>query len=209
MSTEDIMKNDLSFERLTGDFKHYCPEWDGLAIDETCVEFEACVCYTPEYSAEVRKRKWDRRYLKLAQEVASWSKDPSTKVGAVLVNPRFNCVVATGFNGFPAGMSDRPSLYLDREYKYKHITHAEINALNFLSYLGRTAEGFILYTSFPCCPSCAEEVCEAGVERIVSPSLSYLSEPKDDEWVKHWTEQIRISTEIVTRQGVEWDTVNV
>ena len=47
------------------------------------------------------REKWDRRFLRLAREVASWSKDPSTKVGAVLVDPLDNTIVSLGYNGFP------------------------------------------------------------------------------------------------------------
>ena len=70
--------------------------------------------------------KWDRRYLHLAQEVSRWSKDPSTKVGAVIVNS-LGQVVGTGYNGFPRGVSDTDERYLDRDVKYKMICHAEQN----------------------------------------------------------------------------------
>lgn len=143
-----------------------------------------------------RQRKWDRRYVGLAREVASWSKDPSTKVGAVLVRPN-NSVASTGFNGFPPGADDSPELYADRGYKYQHIVHAEINALNFL---GSPATGFTVYTSFPCCPDCVEALGRAGVRRAVSPPLPV--EGKPPEWVEFWRGLLRESREVAARYGL-------
>jgi dCMP deaminase len=91
-----------------------------------------------------RQAKWDRRYVALAQHIAAWFKDPSTKVGCVLVRPD-NTIAATGFNGFPPGHADDPHLCEDRNYKYQHVIHAEINAVNSLKEL---ADGFTCYTSF-------------------------------------------------------------
>ena len=42
---EDYDKETEAFAALNGKFKHYCPEWDFMAIDETCVEFDACLCF--------------------------------------------------------------------------------------------------------------------------------------------------------------------
>ena len=49
--------------------------------------------------------KWDRRFLALAEHVADWSKDPSTKTGAVIVRPD-RTIASMGYNGFPRGMAD-------------------------------------------------------------------------------------------------------
>lgn len=141
--------------------------------------------------------KWDHRYLGLAKYVASWSKDPSTKVGAVLVRPN-NSVAATGYNGFPPGHDDSPELYADRAYKYEHVVHAEINALNFF---GQRAVGFTLYTSFPCCSRCTEEAGKAGITRIVSFQLS--TEGRSPEWIEHWREELRRAEEVAKRYEIE------
>lgn len=66
--------------------------------------------------------KWDRRFLRLAQEVASWSKDPSTKTGAVIVRPD-KTIAAIGYNGFPRGCDDAPELYAHRETKLSRVVH--------------------------------------------------------------------------------------
>lgn len=147
--------------------------------------------------------RWDRRYVGLAQHVAGWSKDPSTKVGAVLVRPN-NSVASTGFNGFPPGHDDSPELYADRGYKYQHVVHAEINALNFL---GSPATGFTLYTSFPCCPNCMEAAGKAGVKRVAFPGIDYAG--RDPGWVAEWNQRIDEALEVARRYNIEVRWVDV
>lgn len=149
-----------------------------------------------------RQRKWDLRYMELAHVVATWSKDPSTKVGAVLVRPN-NSVASVGFNGFPPGEDDSPALYLDRSYKYEHVVHAEINAIKFHD---QPCPGFTLYTSFPCCPDCVRAACEQGVTRIVIPPLS---RGRDQEWTRAWEARMREAAEVAWRYGVELEVIDV
>ena len=70
----------------------------------------------------ILSNKWDKRFLEMAKLVASWSKDPSTQVGAVAVRNR--TVIAQGYNGFPRGMNDDEWLYENKTMKYSRITHA-------------------------------------------------------------------------------------
>jgi dCMP deaminase len=108
--------------------------------------------------------KWDRRWLELAQHVSSWSKDPSTKVGAVIAQGKQ--LVSLGFNGFPASCEDKPEWLTDRQTKYKLVVHAEINAvLN--SQLPVKGSTVYLYPLAPC-PTCAIFLARAGVERVVA-----------------------------------------
>ena len=72
--------------------------------------------------------KWDLRFLELAKVVASWSKDPSTQTGAIIVRPD-KTIVSVGFNGFAQSMPDNSLLYDNREEKYSRIIHCEMNAL--------------------------------------------------------------------------------
>jgi len=64
--------------------------------------------------------KWDVRFVKLAMHIANWSKDPSTKVGCVVVGEDRE-IRSTGFNGFPRGIEDDEERLLDREQKYPLI----------------------------------------------------------------------------------------
>ena len=108
--------------------------------------------------------KWDQRFLELAQLVSTWSKDPSTKVGAVIADDRK--IISVGYNGFPEGVLDTVERYYDRETKYKYMVHAERNALLFAN---TSVKGMTLYTyPFMPCSECAGMVIQAGIKRVVS-----------------------------------------
>lgn len=107
--------------------------------------------------------KWDARFLSLAEHVSQWSKDPSTQVGAVIVQGR-NKVIGIGYNGFARGMKDDPEMYANREVKYSRVIHAEINAL---LNAAQSVDGCTLYTTIPCCDRCAVHMIHAGIKRFV------------------------------------------
>src|SRR5436305_279131 len=72
--------------------------------------------------------KWDLRYLEIARQVSCWSKDPSTKVGAVISDNQGR-VVALGYNGFARNVEDAVDKLSDRAVKYEMVVHAEVNAV--------------------------------------------------------------------------------
>lgn len=113
-------------------------------------------------------RKWDLRFIELAKHISSWSKDPSTKVGAVIVDKR--CVVrGMGYNGFPRGVKDTSNRYDTREIKYQFVVHAELNAiLN----ANKSVQGCSIYVwptlMIPAvCPECCKSVIQAGLKEVV------------------------------------------
>ena len=118
--------------------------------------------------------KWDNRFMELAQHVAQWSKDPNTKVGAVIVDEN-RCVVSLGFNGFPRGVSDAETNYEDRDIKLSMIVHAEINAILTAN---RSVRGLTLYSSMFTCSECAKMIIQSGIKRVVAPV------PKSERWQK-------------------------
>lgn len=108
--------------------------------------------------------KWDERFLLLAEHVAAWSKDPSTKVGCVLVDAHRR-VIGMGYNGFPRGVSDDAARYDDRPTKYLMVQHAEANAvLNAVT----SVRGSTAYVTHHPCATCAGLLIQAGVSRVVS-----------------------------------------
>lgn len=147
--------------------------------------------------------KWNARFLLLAEHIAGWSKDPSTKVGAVIVRSN-RTIAATGFNGFPAGEDDSPELYADRVYKYAHVVHAEVNALSFLSEEDRKSKGLTLYSSFPVCPACLRKIGEAGVLRVIQNKLP--SEGRSPEWIQEWSTELEESNRIAGVFGISLET---
>ena len=114
---------------------------------------------------EVEKMtSWDKRFLELARHVAQWSKDPSTKVGCVIVDNKRR-VIGMGYNGFPRGVEDWKSRYNDRSVKYLMVQHAEANAiLNAVS----STEGATAYVTHHPCSSCMGLLIQAGIETVVT-----------------------------------------
>jgi len=110
--------------------------------------------------------RWDIRFLKLAEHISAWSKDPSTKVGAVIVAPDRR-IVSVGYNGFPRNMYDEEEHYKNREEKYSRIIHGEINAL---IQAREPVHGCTLYTfPFLPCDRCFVQMAQAGIKHIVAP----------------------------------------
>jgi dCMP deaminase len=117
---------------------------------------------------------WDKRFLRIAEEVRLWSKDPGTKVGCVLVNERR--ILSTGYNGFPQTISDDLDRYIDREYKLSVTVHAEKNAILNAAKNGTKVQGSTLYVTFPPCSQCAAAIIQAGVAKVVCPDPAQAPE---------------------------------
>lgn len=136
--------------------------------------------------------KWDKRFLNLANYISQWSKDPSTKCGAVI--SRGNRIISLGFNGFPMLIGDQESLYADREIKYKMILHAEINAILFAK---EDLSGCTLYTTpFPPCARCAAQIIQKGIRKIVAPISS-------SELLDRWSHELVIAEGMYLEAGIE------
>lgn len=112
--------------------------------------------------AEERGERWDLRFLRLADEVASWSKDPKHRVGAVLADPH-NRVVGIGYNGFPDRYPDDPAM-LASEAKHEGMVHAEMNAILNCPVPVR---GCTLYSTHSPCRPCQPMIVQAGIIRAV------------------------------------------
>lgn len=110
-----------------------------------------------------KPEKWHIRYLNLAFYISQWSKDPSTKVGCVIIDEDGN-PVSFGFNGFPRGMDDTPERLNNREFKYAHVKHAEENAVFFSK---RSLKGCTVYLTQPPCSSCLGMLKQVGVANVV------------------------------------------
>lgn len=117
---------------------------------------------------ESQRDSWDQVFLRLAKEVASWSKDPSTKVGAVAVGPKRN-VLAQGYNGFPRGIFDYAERYNDKPTKYMYVVHAEMNVIYNATYNGVSLDGASLYVyGLPPCSECAKGIIQVGIKEIIT-----------------------------------------
>ena len=133
--------------------------------------------------------RWDDFGLRLAAFMAGESKDPSTKVGAVILD-HDKRVVSVGYNGFPRGVRDDDRLF-DRGTKYEMVVHGEANAILFAQ---RNLHGHTLYTHpFMPCSRCASMIIQVGISRVVAPW-------SDNE---RWVESFKLTRSLLNEAGVE------
>lgn len=124
--------------------------------------------------------KWDVRFMSIARQISTWSKDPSTQVGAVCVRDRR--ILSTGYNGFPCGVDDRSDRLSDRQTKYELTVHAEMNAIYNAVHHGISLDGATLYVyGLPICSECAKGVIQSGIRRVVYTTLR-----NDGYWDAHF-----------------------
>jgi len=137
--------------------------------------------------------KWDLRFLRLAKEIATWSKDPSTKCGAVIVKDKF--MVSSGFNGYAKGVADDESL-LDRDLKYRKVLHAELNSI---LYAKQDLTGCTMYVyPMPPCARCAAAIIQSGIVRVVSIIPT-------EEHMRRWGSDIATAYNMFTQTGVVYE----
>mmetsp|Transcript_70933 Transcript_70933/g.122960 ORF Transcript_70933/g.122960 Transcript_70933/m.122960 type:complete len:310 (+) Transcript_70933:71-1000(+) len=116
---------------------------------------------------------WDDYFMSVAFLTAMRSKDPSTQVGACIVNEQ-NRIVGVGYNGFPSGIADEALPWAkeapDGELSTKHpyVCHAELNAV--LNKNAESCRGCRLYTTLFPCNECAKVIIQAGIRRVVYAS---------------------------------------
>ena len=137
--------------------------------------------------------KWDLRFIGLAQHISTWSKDPSTKVGCVVVGEDRE-IRSTGFNGFPRGINDDEDRLMDREKKYPLICHAEENAIMHAARIGVSLKDSTAYVTWPPCSRCARSLIQAGIKEIVYPETGKIPE--------RWIEDFTISDSMLNEAGV-------
>lgn len=133
--------------------------------------------------------KWDKRFLELASLVSGWSKDPSTKVGAVIT--KGNRVVSLGYNGYPTGVKDKKDT---REVKYLKTIHAEENAILFSK---QDLTGCTIYVTHPPCSNCAAKIIQVGITRVVVMST-------ESNFMDRWKGSCSQSVQMFSQVEVEY-----
>ena len=140
--------------------------------------------------------KWDERYLRLAKEVATWSKDPSKQVGAIAIGEKGQ-VLSQGYNGFPRGVKDSKERYNHKETKYRYVVHAEQNCIYNATYNGVSLKGASMYVyGLPVCNECAKAMIQVGIKRIVMPF--------DGEIPELWQESCEKAKALCEEAGVQY-----
>ncbi len=143
---------------------------------------------TPQQQTQSR---WDDRFLALAHHISQWSKDPGTKVGAVLVGLDKR-QVALGYNGFPPLINDSPERLADRTQKLQFTIHAERNVLDNAHF---SAQGGTLYTTHPPCCACSLSIISKGIHRVVSSPIL-------PEFARRWGESVDQSRLILREANI-------
>lgn len=126
----------------------------------------------------IKKRQdyitWDEYFMGVALLSAKRSKDPSTQVGACIVNAK-NKIVGAGYNGLPIGCSDddfpweKKGEFLDTKYPY--ICHAELNAI--LNNIGMELDDCKIYTALFPCNECTKAIIQSGIKEVIYLSDKY------------------------------------
>ena len=123
---------------------------------------------------------WGKKYTNLAKEISTWSKDPSTQVGAVVIGEKGQ-LLSQGYNGFPRGINDTDDRLNNRERKYELVVHAEMNAIYNASFNGVSLKDSTLYVyGLPICSECAKGIIQVGIKKVIA------TRPKiyNSEWDK-------------------------
>jgi len=154
--------------------------------------------------------KWDRHFLGMALYHSKLSKDPSTRVGSIIVGPDRE-ILSVGFNGFPRGIEDTHKRLHDRDMKLKLVVHAEMNALLAAARTGMRLKGCTLYLAATddsglvwggCpCTRCTVEIIQVGISEIVSyPAKAIPS---------RWHEDLKLARELIDEAKIQYREVGV
>jgi dCMP deaminase len=136
--------------------------------------------------------KWDKRFLELAENISTWSKDNSTKVGCVIVRPD-KTIASVGYNGFPRGVNDDEERYNNRNLKLMMVKHAEENAI----YSSKEPlNGYTAYVTHHPCSLCTGSLIQNGIKRIVTKV------PKND-FAERFKESFEVSKMMLNEAGIE------
>ena len=140
---------------------------------------------------------WDCYFMTMAYLVAAKSKDPSTKVGAVIVGSDKE-VRSTGYNGLPRGLQDTFERY-ERPLKYQIGNHAEENAILNCCRIGVSTKGCILYVPWSPCSLCAKSIIQAGIIKVI-----YHREwPGNNSNDTSWLASIQLAADMFRETGVD------
>ena len=119
-------------------------------------------------STLMQSKDWHNKYCRLAKEISTWSKDPSTQIGAVVVGEDGQ-ILSQGFNGFPRGINDSEERLNNRERKYELVVHGEMNAIYNATLNGVSLKNSTMYVyGLPTCNECAKGIIQVGIKKVVA-----------------------------------------
>ncbi len=142
---------------------------------------------------------WDKRWMDMAELVATWSKDRSRQVSAIIVDQR-QVMVAMGWNGFPRGIDDNVEERHERPAKYLWTEHAERNAIYNAAANGTALMNCRMYLRWYPCADCARAIIQSGIWQVicVEPDWNDPTYGADFKVVKEMFTEAKISVMFVT-----------
>lgn len=143
---------------------------------------------------------WDEFFMRQVYLVAEKSKDPSTKIGAVIV--RENRVISQGYNGLPSGCRDDMEYRNDKPEKYFWYEHGERNAIYSCARHGVATKGTTLYTQGVPCADCARAVIQAGISKVIVHA-EWMKPQEAGTFSARWAESIERSLRMFAEAGVK------
>ena len=136
--------------------------------------------------------KWQARFIKLAEEISTWSKDVSSRVGSVIVRPD-RTICSVGFNGFPRGVVDSQDAIANRDTKLLCTIHAELNAI--LSAKESLAGYSLFVWPFQPCSNCSAAIIQSGITEVYCPFNDHLAHER-------WRESFKAALQMFDEAGV-------
>lgn len=146
---------------------------------------------------------WLNYFCRIVVEVASKSKDPSTKVGAIAVDLESKRILATGYNGFPAGVEESEDRW-ERPTKYDFVVHAEANIIAAAAQFGINLKGAALFVSMHPCVECAKLIAASGIKHIF-----YIDEELKKEPSREWVNHLHNAESIFIESGITLNPIDV
>lgn len=140
---------------------------------------------------------WDHHFVHMAREVAKKSKDPSTKVGCVIVDHN-NMPRTFGYNGFPRGVLDLEERYHDRSQKLPRVVHAEANGIVAAAKIGVSLDNCKLYVLWHPCEICSGLIIQSGIREVILDPEYVM----DAGLAERWKLNIEIASSMFSESGV-------
>ncbi|MDZ5761439.1 deoxycytidylate deaminase [Lyticum sinuosum] len=151
-----------------------------------------------------RPMSWDEYFITIAYVVGMKSKDPSTKIGAVIVSVNHE-IISTGYNGLPRGIVDYAKYYKNKEYKYIAGNHAEENAIINAARSGVSTNNCMIYVPWFPCAGCTRMIIQSGIKKVIY----HKHFPGNKEnCPSHWQESMSISKTMLDESRVKVKSFN-
>lgn len=176
---------------------------DTLSLDETKVkDVDMMITLSNGQSVTMRRSK-AIKYYKLTEYMANlFSKDPSTKVGALFMYPGTMQILSMGYNGMPRGIDESVAAKWERPLKYKLTEHAERNAIYNAAQSGTPLRDSICVASMCPCADCARGVIQSGCKMVISRDIVEFERDNPDVAAR-WKPEWDISVIMMKEAGIQ------